>query len=220
MQSGSIVRHLLTPGSLLSYSAEPRHRESQTSRARSYVEFSAGLRRLSAPIPVSKTTDDQDVLVLPRRVVPRLTDLRSEEVSELFLAVQSVGRTIEKAYKAEALTISLQVKIHSAHQSHTGINAYVSLLNADLIQDGLAAGQSVPHVHVHILPRSSTGPFSDNKDDMYPALEAAEEAMQDDLRQQTGPGSQGGLAVPKDEDRLPRSASQMQKEAEWLMTFF
>ena len=49
------------------------------------------------------------MLVLPRRVVPRITDLNADEVSDLFLAVQSVGRAVERAYGAEALTVSVQV---------------------------------------------------------------------------------------------------------------
>ena len=36
------------------------------------------------------------------------------------------------------------------------------------IQDGPSAGQTVPHVHVHILPRSS-GDF-ENNDDIYNEL--------------------------------------------------
>ena len=37
------------------------------------------------------------------------------------------------------------------------------------VQDGPGAGQSVPHVHVHILPRRPTD-FANN-DDVYEALE-------------------------------------------------
>lgn len=55
------------------------------------------------------TPDTTDVLLIPRRVVPRLADLHPEEVSDLFLSVQRVGRVLEKAYDAEALTVSLQV---------------------------------------------------------------------------------------------------------------
>lgn len=50
-----------------------------------------------------------DVLIIPRRVVARLSDLSPEEVIDLFLSVQNVGNVLEKAYKAKALTISLQV---------------------------------------------------------------------------------------------------------------
>ena len=50
-----------------------------------------------------------DVLILPQRVVPRLADLDHEEVSDLFQSAQTVGKALESAYNAQALTISLQV---------------------------------------------------------------------------------------------------------------
>lgn len=67
------------------------------------------------------------VLVIPTVVRKRLADLTHEEGHALWDAVREVGGVVEKAYGGEALTVS--------------------------VQDGAAAGQSVPHVHVHILPR-------------------------------------------------------------------
>lgn len=67
------------------------------------------------------------VLIIPKRVCVRIADLTSEEMSDLFSVVQRVGPVIEKYYGGDALNIA--------------------------VQDGKAAGQSVPHVHVHILPR-------------------------------------------------------------------
>lgn len=58
-----------------------------------------------------------DVLIISKRVVPRLADLRPNEVSDLFSSVQSVGRVIEKAYKADALNIAVQVGVHVAQSS-------------------------------------------------------------------------------------------------------
>jgi diadenosine tetraphosphate (Ap4A) HIT family hydrolase len=49
------------------------------------------------------------VLVIPRRVVPRLSDLQPDEVAGLFSSVQTIGKAIEKAYQADALTIACQV---------------------------------------------------------------------------------------------------------------
>lgn len=50
-----------------------------------------------------------DVLVIPTRPAARLADLTSDEVSSLFSAVQKVGKAVETAYEADALTIALQV---------------------------------------------------------------------------------------------------------------
>ena len=50
-----------------------------------------------------------DVLIIPNRRVPRLSDLHDDEISDLFLTVTKVGKVIEKAYEGEGLTVSCQV---------------------------------------------------------------------------------------------------------------
>lgn len=50
-----------------------------------------------------------DVLVCSTRPVPRLVDLRADELAELMHAVQRVGHVVERAYKADGLTIACQV---------------------------------------------------------------------------------------------------------------
>ena len=57
-------------------------------------------------------------------------DLSEQESIDLWLSVRKVSDVIEKEYGASALNVA--------------------------IQDGKDAGQSVPHVHFHILPRSET----------------------------------------------------------------
>ena len=54
--------------------------------------------------------------MIPRRVVPRLTDLHPEEITDLFLSVQRIGRVVEGAYKAQALSIAVQVKFLSGNK--------------------------------------------------------------------------------------------------------
>lgn len=83
------------------------------------------------------------VLVSPVRVVKRFCDLTEEEVADLFTSAQKVARVLEKAYDATSLSIA--------------------------IQDGPDAGQTIEHVHVHLLPRKK-GDFERN-DDVYKALE-------------------------------------------------
>ena len=83
------------------------------------------------------------VLVAPLRIVKRFCELTEDEVADLFLSTQKISGVIEQEFKASSLTVA--------------------------IQDGPDAGQTVPHVHVHILPRRK-GDFQEN-DDVYTALE-------------------------------------------------
>lgn len=69
------------------------------------------------------------VLVIPKRVEQRIMDLTAAEYTDLFETVRYIAPKIEKHYGAQALNIA--------------------------IQDGAQSGQSVPHVHVHIVPRKS-----------------------------------------------------------------
>ncbi|KAM4624856.1 bis(5'-adenosyl)-triphosphatase [Polymixia lowei] len=83
------------------------------------------------------------VLVCPLRPVERFRDLRPDEVADLFSATQRVANLVEKHFNATSLTIS--------------------------IQDGPEAGQTVKHVHVHVLPRKA-GDFERN-DSIYDELQ-------------------------------------------------
>jgi bis(5'-adenosyl)-triphosphatase len=137
------------------------------------------------------------VLVSPRRVVPRLSELSSEEVTDLFLTVQRVGRMVEKVYGATALNIALQ--------------------------DGSDAGQSVPHVHTHIIPRRHDDLESKGGNDaIYPMLEGEEGDVGKHLREKTGDESRDEYAqrpkFPKVDDaaRKPRTDDEMKEEADFL----
>ncbi|KAL0580834.1 Dinucleoside triphosphate hydrolase [Marasmius crinis-equi] len=108
-------------------------------------------------------------------------------------SVQRVGRAVERAYGADALTVACQ--------------------------DGKAAGQSVPHVHFHILPRKATGDkFSENNDAIYPELEKSEGSLGSDLERNAS-GFQP-LKVDADESRAARTPDEMEQEANWLRGFF
>ncbi|KAB2009391.1 hypothetical protein ES319_D10G163700v1 [Gossypium barbadense] len=80
-----------------------------------------------------------NVLVCPRREVKRFADLTVEETQDLWLTAQKIGGRLECFHKASSLTFT--------------------------IQDGPKAGQTVPHVHIHILPRKD-GDFERN-DEIY-----------------------------------------------------
>jgi bis(5'-adenosyl)-triphosphatase len=141
------------------------------------------------------------VLVSPRRIVPRFNDLSAAEVQDLFLTVQRVSRTVERVYNASSLNIA--------------------------IQDGIDAGQSVPHVHAHIIPRRRDD-LSDagGTDAIYGMMEGeegdlgrqfAEQERNKQKQSEQAAGDQRGRFPAVDaEDRKPRSDEEMQKEADWL----
>ena len=66
-------------------------------------------------------------LVIPRRHVASIFELPPEELAALWSQVAFVRKVIAKKYCADAFNI--------------GVN------------DGSAAGQTVPHAHIHVIPR-------------------------------------------------------------------
>lgn len=132
------------------------------------------------------------VLVSPLRRVPHITDLRPDEITDLFLTVQKVSRTLKRVYNATALNVA--------------------------VQDGVAAGQSVPHVHAHIIPRKE-GDMDKRGggDKLYDELEGEEGNVGKHLEEaDKGEKGSGGSSKPDNDERKPRSMEEMRKEAEWL----
>jgi bis(5'-adenosyl)-triphosphatase len=68
-----------------------------------------------------------------------------------------------------------------------------------------------------LLPRKDTD-FDGNNDDVYPALEKNEHALDQDLA--STETERKVLKIPRDEDRKIRSAEEMETEALWLSKFF
>lgn len=118
------------------------------------------------------------VLVMPNNIVPTLEELSTDEYTDLWLTVRHVQAALKQHYKAQAFNVA--------------------------VQDGKAAGQSVPHVHVHILPRNG-GDFERN-DDVYDALEAW-------VPQEGITKEKAKIDVPDDEDRKDRTVETMAAEA-------
>ncbi|XP_020801729.1 nitrilase and fragile histidine triad fusion protein NitFhit [Drosophila serrata] len=88
------------------------------------------------------------VLVSTKRVTPRLHGLSCAEMADMFATVCMVQRLLEKIYQTTSATVT--------------------------VQDGAQAGQTVPHVHFHVMPRRH-GDFGHN-DQIYVKLdERAEE---------------------------------------------
>ena len=73
-------------------------------------------------------------LVITKKPYEKLTDMSNQEVAELFSKIPKIANAIIKATNADAFSIAQN--------------------------NGKAARQTIPHVHVHIIPRyNSTGTF-------------------------------------------------------------
>lgn len=89
----------------------------------------------------------------------------------MFLTVQKVGQVLDKAYGTASLSID--------------------------VQDGPDSGQTVPHVHAHVMPRRA-GDFKN--DDIYEEIEKSER-----IDNPTGKN---------------RTLEEMEEEANFLKSFF
>ncbi|EXB57582.1 Werner syndrome ATP-dependent helicase-like protein [Morus notabilis] len=116
--------------------------------------------------------------ILFLREVKRFVDLTAEETSDLWITAQKVGRQLESYHKASSLTFA--------------------------IQDGPQAGQTVPHVHIHIIPRKA-GDFEKN-DEIYDAIDDSEKEMKQKLE--------------LDKERKDRSLEEMAHEADEYRKLF
>ena len=161
--------------------------------------FYASPTALSAAIVNLRPIVPGHVLVISTRVVPHLSDLTEEEYVDLWQTVRKVQTMLAKKSFEAAATAA------------TGDdNASAPAFNV-AVQDGRSAGQSVPHVHVHILPRMS-GDFERN-DDVYDELEAWAPTAKDAVakKQQL---QNAKLEVLEDADRKDRTMEQMGEEAD------
>ncbi|KAG5298014.1 HIT domain-containing protein [Histoplasma ohiense] len=133
------------------------------------------------------------VLVCPLRRVPRVADLSHSETADLFLTVRRVSRMIERIYRGTSLNIA--------------------------IQDGPEAGQTVPHVHAHIIPRRKADlDQRGGSDAIYEMMEGQEGniarhlgEMVEEKRQREKERSRFPRA--DNEGREPRSEEEMMEEA-------
>ena len=91
-------------------------------------------------------------LVIPRAHVASLLELSEADLGAFVLFARRITRWLGRAFAADDFDWS--------------------------IQDGMSAGQTVPHLHLHIVPRHA-GDLP-NPGDWYPALMASESAQIDD----------------------------------------
>jgi bis(5'-adenosyl)-triphosphatase len=130
------------------------------------------------------------VLVCPLRVVQRVSCLTTEEAQDFYMTVQKISKVIERYYKADSMNIA--------------------------IQDGPLAGQSVPHVHCHIIPRRLKD--FDDVDEIYRLLDGKEGDLEYAFKTIKEHRSKMRLGVDA-EERTPRSTPDMELEAQQLANF-
>lgn len=128
------------------------------------------------------------VLVCPVQVKPRLADLTRDELGDLFSTVARVQRTLKRLYHADAFNVA--------------------------VQDGEAAGQSVPHVHCHVIPRRKGDAGGEDKVHEWLEGEEGDVGKHQEESERGGERKVGQWA--KSEQRNPRSKEEMEKETRWL----
>ncbi|KAH3675835.1 hypothetical protein WICMUC_002481 [Wickerhamomyces mucosus] len=130
------------------------------------------------------------VLVVPLRVVTRFKELTPEESIDYIETLQKVHKFIEYIYKADSLNIA--------------------------IQDGPEAGQSIPHLHTHLIPRHKVNNIGDK---IYGLLQDEKYDIDDSLKEfyaRKLAYKENDFVVKPDESRFNRSQEDMEKETKWL----
>jgi len=87
-------------------------------------------------------------LIIPKRHVLDVTQLTESEFSEIYRIISKVKPVLLKRYDADSYDIAVQIGKHS--------------------------GRTVPHLHIHIIPRSNIDPYQIKNNKMYENLEKME----------------------------------------------
>ncbi|KAL2761167.1 hypothetical protein ACRALDRAFT_1045688 [Sodiomyces alcalophilus JCM 7366] len=155
------------------------------------------------------------VLVCPIRPHKRLTDLPPAEVTDLFSTTQRVQRMLARHYFRPS-----QARNGATSESRPVPSPEDGSFNIAL-QDGAHAGQTVPHVHVHVLPRipGATDKDPGPTDEIYEHM-AQEEGnvggglWDRDVSMRDRPKPGGHFPRIEDSTRHARSLEDMVAEAE------
>jgi len=124
-------------------------------------------------------------LIVARRPAERMAHLQPAEIADLWATVHRVQRGLETLLGTPAATV--------------------------VLQDGPAAGQTVPQVHVHVLPRqpedlqaASCGTATDG-DEVYDMVKGSEGGMRDAVEGVAGGGAWAAvpLAPPHAHEQAP-----------------
>ena len=136
-------------------------------------KFVIGHTQLSYASVNLKPLTDGHLLIMPKRVISRVSGFNMDELADLWYLAQQMSVVLEKKYEAKSMTFA--------------------------IQDGKYAGQTIDHVHIHVIPRYPKD-FEKN-DEIYVELEK-------EASQYAQP-----IGIVDDEQRKPRTMEQMMEEA-------
>lgn len=136
------------------------------------------------------------ILICPLKPHRRLLDLSPAETTDLFTTVQLAQQLLAKLYFPDPADL-------------TSGSFTVAL------QDGADAGQTIPHVHVHIIPRRK-GDMGETADEIYVKLSGEEANVGGALwdREHGRPQPAGKMPSIEDAERNLRTMEQMIEEAE------
>lgn len=142
------------------------------------------------------------VLVSPKRVIPRMTELSVDEITDLFTTVQKVQKMLALVHFKNVTEETLQSEPLS--NKHGSFNIAV--------QDGVDAGQTMPHAHVHIIPRlaKSNEPLGD---EIYAKMNSEEGNIGGALYDRDRPKPSGAFPKIEDASREGRTRKTMLEEA-------
>jgi len=136
------------------------------------------------------------ILICPLKPHRRLLDLSPSETADLFSTVQLAQKLLAKLYfpdPSDLMSGSFTVAL----------------------QDGADAGQTIPHVHVHIIPRKK-GDMGESIDEIYVRLSSEEANVGGALWDRERPRPAGRMPSIEDAKRNVRTMEQMVEEAEKL----
>ncbi|UKZ73763.1 hypothetical protein TrVFT333_001413 [Trichoderma virens FT-333] len=134
------------------------------------------------------------VLICPHKPHRRLLDLSPAETTDLFSTVQLVQKLLARLYFPDPSDL----------QSGSFTVA---------LQDGAEAGQTIPHVHVHVIPRVK-GDMGEAMDEIYVHLSSEEANVGGALWDRERPRPGGKMPRIEDAERNARTMEQMIEEAE------